>query len=240
MPGIQVCTARRAAGSVEGFYFAAAGGHNAKSHSHNDVGNFVVFLDGAPVLVDAGVETYTAKTFSKLRYEIWTMQSGYHNLPTINGVMQHEGRQYEARDVSFHADEDGAEFRADIAAAYPAEAGLKSWRRSVRLDRWANKLSVTDRYALKGARGRVELNLMTPCNVEADGASALVLSGSQLGLASVRIAMNAKTQPQIRIEEIPIEDARLKPVWGAMLRRIVAVWEDGGASGELRLEIAKL
>ena len=191
------------------------------------------------MLVDVGVETYTAKTFSKQRYEIWTMQSGYHNLPTINGVMQHEGRQYEARDVTFHSDDDAAEFRGDIAAAYPAEARVQSWRRSVRLDRRANQLSVTDRYALNGPHGRIELNLMTPCVVSADGASGLMLSGGLLGAARVRLVVHAPVAPRFRIEEIPIEDARLKPVWGAMLRRIVAVWEDAGASGELRLEIVK-
>jgi hypothetical protein len=39
-------------------------------------------------------ETYTRKTFSSQRYEIWTMQSGYHQLPKINGVDQMQGRQY--------------------------------------------------------------------------------------------------------------------------------------------------
>jgi len=135
LPGIQVSCARVKAGSTGGFYFAAQGGHNAESHNHNDVGNFVVFLNGNPVLIDVGVETYTAKTFSSHRYEIWTMQSAFHNLPTINGVMQAAGRQYEARDVSFHSDDAGAEFLADIAAAYPKEAGVQTWKRSIRLDR---------------------------------------------------------------------------------------------------------
>ena len=47
------------------------------------MGNVVVFVDGKPVIVDAGVETYTRKTFSAERYTIWTMQSAYHTLPTI-------------------------------------------------------------------------------------------------------------------------------------------------------------
>src|SRR5207237_4974079 len=36
-----------------------------------------VALDGEPVLIDAGVGTYTRQTFSPRRYEIWTMQSAY-------------------------------------------------------------------------------------------------------------------------------------------------------------------
>ena len=75
--------ARSKDGSAEGLYLAAQGGHNAESHNHNDVGNFIVYADGQPAIIDVGVETYTAKTFSSQRYEIWTMQSAYHNLPSI-------------------------------------------------------------------------------------------------------------------------------------------------------------
>ncbi len=88
MPGIQVMAARAKEGSTDGLYLAAQGGHNAESHNHNDVGNFIVFAGGQPVIIDVGVETYTAKTFSGSRYDIWTMQSAYHNLPTIGRVMQ--------------------------------------------------------------------------------------------------------------------------------------------------------
>ena len=141
-----MAAARRRAGTTEGFYFATLGGHNAESHNHNDVGNYVVYLNGNPMLVDVGVETYTAKTFSSKRYEIWTMQSAFHNLPTINGVMQAAGRQFEARDTSFQSDNTSAEFRADLAAAYPKEAGVNKWLRSVQLNRTANNIAVTDRY----------------------------------------------------------------------------------------------
>src|SRR5437868_14155296 len=69
--------ARSVPNSAQGLYVAAWGGHNAQSHNHNDVGNFIVYGDGKPVLIDVGVETYSAKTFSPQRYEIWTMQSAY-------------------------------------------------------------------------------------------------------------------------------------------------------------------
>ena len=46
-----------------------------------------------------GVESYTKKTFSPQRYEIWTMQSAWHNLPTFDGVQQLPGAEYAAREV---------------------------------------------------------------------------------------------------------------------------------------------
>ncbi len=132
LPGIQVMAARRKEGSPEGFYLAAHGGHNAESHNHNDVGNFIVYCDGQPVIIDVGVETYTAKTFSSRRYEIWTMQSAYHNLPTVNGVMQGAGYEFAARDVAYRADDSSAQLSFDIAGAYPPEAGLQTWKRTLR------------------------------------------------------------------------------------------------------------
>jgi hypothetical protein len=196
-----------------------------------------VYLNGNPVLIDVGVESYTAKTFSSKRYEIWTMQSAFHNLPTINGVMQSAGRQYEAREVGFHADDAAAEFSADLAAAYPREAGVERWRRSVRLDRAANAILVTDRYALRGASGKIEMNLMTPCTVRPDGASAVILSGGMLSRDSVRIAVNAAATPDIRTEEIAINDSRLRGSWGNRLYRMVIGWPSLPSTGELKFEI---
>jgi Heparinase II/III-like protein len=240
LPGIQVMAARVKEGSGQGLYLAAQGGHNAESHNHNDVGNFVVYLNGNPVLIDVGVESYTAKTFSSKRYDIWTMQSAFHNLPTINGVMQAAGRQYEARDVSFHAGDVAAEFSADLAAAYPKEAAVEKWRRSVRLDRAANAILVTDRFALRGASGKIEMSLMTPCTVRPDGARALILSGGMLGKANVRIAVEAPATPDFRTEEIVINDARLRGSWGNRLYRTVIGWPSLPSTGELKFEITSI
>ena len=89
LPDLQIMTAREP-------FVAMKGGNNGESHNHNDVGSFIVYADGEPLLIDPGVGEYTAKTFSKQRYEIWTMQSDYHNLPRINGYSQHDGKQYAA------------------------------------------------------------------------------------------------------------------------------------------------
>ncbi len=67
----------------EHFVLAAKAGNNADSHNHNDVGSFTIYKDARPLIIDLGVETYTAKTFSDKRYEIWTMQSQFHNVPTF-------------------------------------------------------------------------------------------------------------------------------------------------------------
>ena len=238
LEGIQVATARRKAGATEGFYFATLGGHNAESHNHNDVGNFVVYLDGNPVLIDIGVEEYTAKTFSGQRYDIWTMQSAYHNLPTIHGVMQAAGRQYAARDAAFHTDDASAEFTADLAAAYPKTAGVEQWRRAIRLDRAANSVLVTDRYALNAA-GKLEMSFMTPCVAKQDGERGLLLTGGMLGKTSVRLAVESAAAPTVKIEEIPLTDPRLKSSWGTRLCRVLLTWDAAPAKGEWKFAITQ-
>jgi len=91
MPGIQIMAARKKKLKSSVLYLAAKGGHNRESHNHNDVGNFIVYMNSHPFIIDVGVETYSRKTFSSRRYEIWTMQSAYHNLPTINSCQQQAG-----------------------------------------------------------------------------------------------------------------------------------------------------
>ena len=61
---------------------------------------WVLYINSIPVFLDAGVGTYTRKTFSSERYSIWTMQSNYHNLPMINGVPEHVAVRYAIRNYS--------------------------------------------------------------------------------------------------------------------------------------------
>lgn len=235
MPDLQVMAARVRDGSRDGLYLAAQAGHNGKSHNHNDVGNFVVYSNGRPALIDVGVETYTAKTFSKDRYQIWTMQSAYHNLPTVNGVMQAPGRQYAAREVAYKADDSHAMLSLDLAGAYPPEAGLASWERTLRLDRAKNEIEVRDAWQLKQAGGRVALSLMTACEAAQSGAGELRLTGGPLGSGAVRLVHDATLA--VSIEEIPADDPRLRSVWGGPLRRILLKAEHLPATGDWKLRI---
>ncbi|MBZ5593873.1 MAG: heparinase II/III-family protein [Acidobacteriia bacterium] len=238
LPDLQVMTGRRREGSRDGFYLAAQGGHNGKSHNHNDVGNFVVYADGRPALIDVGVETYTAKTFSNERYQIWTMQSGYHNLPTVNGVMQAPGQEYAARDVTYQADDAGATFRLDIAAAYPPEAGLVHWTRLLRLDRVKNQIELRDAWQLNKPGGRFSLSLMTACNVTQPGSGELLLAGGPLSPTTVRLLFDANLV--FAVEEIAADDPRLRSVWGGPLRRILLKAENLPARGEQAIRILQV
>jgi len=220
MPGIQVMTARSHNGTPNGLYVAAKGGHNAESHNHNDIGNFIIYLDGLPMIIDVGVETYTKKTFSPRRYEIWTMQSAFHNLPKIDGVMQHNGREFAARNVEYTSDDAVSQLKLDIAGAYPAEAGIDQWTRTVRLNRGDNVL-VIDEFGLNRQAQQIQMTLMTACDasISEPGIISLInTSGAQS--AQLNISFDAQKLKAV-FEEIRIDDPLLQSVWGDRITRIL-------------------
>ena len=63
---IQVMAAREQHDSAGGLYLAAKGGHNGESHNHNDVGQYIVYLDGNPVIIDPGVGDLHFKNLQQL------------------------------------------------------------------------------------------------------------------------------------------------------------------------------
>lgn len=232
LDGIQVLTARETEGSADGLFLAAKGGHNGESHNHNDVGSFIVGLDGQPVLIDAGVEEYTKKTFSDRRYEIWTMQSAYHNLPTINGVQQVPGERFAASDVSARTADDQAGLQLDIASAWPDSAGIRRWTRDIRLTRGepAN-VTITDDYELDADPDSMVLTLMAASDVDDSAPGHLRLSGPGRDLL---VDYDAGMW-RVETERIPIDDTRMTPVWGDHVTRILLHATSPSRSGTYRL-----
>jgi hypothetical protein len=218
LPETQVAGARDKAGSSEGFFFAAKGGHNAESHNHNDLGTCVLYFNGKPCLVDIGRETYTMKTFSSQRYEIWTMQSQYHQLPKINGVDQKEGREFVATNSTFAADAKKATFSTDIFKAYTDEAQVNKWVRSYTLER-GKRFLIQDNYNLKEVVTPSTLNFVTSCKVTDKGAGVLALEGEGFTLN-----MNYNTKNVTpKIEVIEITDSGLKRYWTTITRIVFTI-----------------
>ena len=209
-PRLGLMTARETEGSSDGFYVALQAASNGRSHGHNDSGSFIVFQGGEPVFIDVGVEAYTAKTFSKERYDIWTMQSAFHNLPTIGGVMQHDGNTYQASEVKYEKSNARTSVRANLATAYPKEAGVKRWMRTVVLDRMAPRVEFAEEFALAKAVP-VELSLMT--------AREPVIATGSVKIGSAVLAFDAG-QLAATSEKIVLTDASLKHSWGDAVWRV--------------------
>lgn len=235
LPDTEVAGARDKAGSYDGFFFAAKGGHNAESHNHNDLGTSVLYFNGKPCLIDIGRETYTAKTFSSQRYEIWTMQSGYHQLPKINGIDQMQGRQFKAKSTSFTADSKKAIFSTDISGAYSDEAGVSSWVRGYRLDR-GKKFTISDNYRLeKVGKEATTLNFVTYSKVTEPMPGNIQLSGDGFELI---MNYNAKALT-CEIEFIEVTDSKLKRYWPEGVTRIVLTVKNPGLSGKNKIVVTE-
>ena len=210
-------------------FLAAKGGFNDESHNHNDVGTFIFAYNNTPLLVDAGVGTYTRKTFSSERYSIWTMQSNYHNLPLINGVAQPHGAGYKASGVK--VDRRKQTFAANIATAYPVEAQVAKWVRGYKLKK--NGLIVTDDFVLNKAKAPNQINFLTwgDVDITTNGVVKIVAKG-----VSAHLKYDDTTfRPSI--EKIELSDPRLSNVWGKSLYRVTLTAKKMPSTGNYKYEI---
>jgi hypothetical protein len=233
LPSVQVLLARPRAGATAGLTLAVKGGHNDEHHNHNDVGSFVVALDGVPVLVDAGRPTYTRQTFSPARYDIWTMQSAWHNVPEVADVGQPASRRAAARDVAATVGRTGSALHLDLAAAYP-DSGALEWHRTAGLDRITGTVTVDDRWLLDGTRdapSRVRLLMAGRVIRAEDGLRVEALDGA----GTVRLRWSGDVD-HVDLDERALDDPMLTDVWGTVLTRLTLTLA-AGTAGAVRVTV---
>ncbi|MDE6203457.1 MAG: heparinase II/III-family protein [Lachnospiraceae bacterium] len=205
------------------YFLAVKAGCNGESHGHNDTGSFIVYKNGSPLLIDVGVESYTKKTFSPQRYEIWTMQSAYHNLPTVCGCMQKDGNAYGAADVQTCFSGSCCEIQMDIAPAYPPESNLLHYIRKAVLVkgegiRFHDSFCLQDNLPGSPSDSHVVLSFMTyERPVLEPQQDALLFHIGDKG------SLHISGGSFLRKETIPITDQRLSVAWEHEIYRIL-IW----------------
>jgi hypothetical protein len=232
LPDIQMLVARESSGEPQtGLLLAARGGHNGESHNHNDVGHFVVYLDGEPGIIDVGRETYTAQTFSGNRYDLWFTRGTAHNAPVVNGVEQKDGREYQATHVEFRDQPSAQRLSMNLEKAYPAEAGIESLRRELDFVRNPKTLiQVRDTWTLS----------RSPSNLRYFFHSQGQVKKLQPGLLSIdctpRRLLFEYDPPDmaVRLEILPLKDEILRNNWGDRLYRIVFDYQETRVSGTVQ------
>lgn len=245
LPSVQLLVARERAGRTDGLTLAVKGGHNGEHHNHNDVGSVVVALDGVPVVVDAGQPTYTAQTFGPDRYDIWTMQSGWHSVPVVAGREQTAGRDRAATGVRAETGTERSSLSLDLSGAYPG-AAPGTWRRTVTLDRERSEVRVEDRRSpqavdahgsaahggtvqqgtVQETADEVRFLLHGAVRLTGDGEARVRAPGASRD-AVLRWDATAATA---RLTSREIDDPLLAGVWGARLTRldlVLAATTDG-------------
>ncbi len=146
--GVLVC--RRTLDGDKGGPFAVAlkGGRDVGSHSHRDVGTFVVAVGQSALLLDVGREIYTARSFSGQRYQSAANNSFGHSVPRVAGELQSgepkpaDARWFEPPSFTPEADT----FALDLKPFY-AVPSLQNLRRIFRFERaGAAALTVRDEF----------------------------------------------------------------------------------------------
>lgn len=235
LPDLQVLVARTDAVPERGLFLAAKAGHNAESHNHNDVGHGIVFLDGEPVVIDVGRETYTASTFGDRRYELWFTRGSGHNAPVVNGVEQAPGRSFSASSVHCDAEGEVVRLGMNLEGAYPAQARVARLRREWELVGGERpEVRLTDGYTFSGEPGTLALNFMVARE------PALREPG--------RIVIECQPRPLVlefdperytaHLSRIPLTDPIMQRNWGRQVWRIVLEHRATSLTGECQVRFA--
>ena len=123
-------------------FFSIKGGSNNEPHNHNDLGSFVLAVNGNVILTDLGAGPYTAGYFGKERYTYDHTRSYYHSVPLINGFEQsktNENCNFGLEDC----DKDNINLIIDITNAY-SKARIESYKRKVKYSYENRELIIND------------------------------------------------------------------------------------------------
>ncbi|MBP3360445.1 MAG: heparinase II/III family protein [Clostridia bacterium] len=224
MKDIHVMVARSQKEYGKGLVLAAKFGHNNEAHNHNDVGSFVVYKDGNPVFIDVGVGVYTSKTFSDKRYEIWYMQSNYHNTPIIAECGQRDGINHRDADCIYECGDSFAALSGNIEKAYELPFDIK-WRRGFCLK--DNRIIISDSYS-SAEPFKKEFVFMACVRPE-------ICCGEVKVGECILKCDNA--EGRIETEEIYNDDILLKPCWGEKIYRIKFIFKPSEKSGLIKFNI---
>ena len=212
---LQQLTIRSAKGTAKGLFLAAKGGTNGASHNHNDVGNFIIYVDGKPAIIDLGVGTYTRQTFSKDRYKIFSMQSVWHNLPLINDVAEAAGENFKATDVQLSHHGSATSLTMNLASAYPSSANVASWIRTITFKE--DRVQLKESYKLRKYEAPSSLSLITACQAEVQNGKVQLKDNT--GKTVLTIYFNQKElRPEVVTKKL--EDPRFIHVWGEEVYKI--------------------
>lgn len=227
--GIELAVMRQDV-SGKGLFLAAKGGNNAESHNHNDIGNYIIYLNGEPFIIDVGVGTYSRRTFSAERYDIWTMQSRYHNTAIIGERDQLPGLACAARDVSFTDDGEHAEFRMDIAAAYGEFSRVESYVRRLEMRRVQGLIELTDSVTLESP---LPITLPVLCVSEPRIAPGEVQLRGKKGILRIIYDQSAVS---VTSEVLTLDDTKLVNNWQRdHLYRLLFTFESESLTPVLKL-----
>ena len=231
LPNTFLMAARMQENSEKGLYLGCIAADNGKSHTHNDTGSVWIYLDGEPILIDLGNRQYTFQSFNMHRFEQQSIQSAFHNLPTIDGIQQGNGTAYRATEHRYSAGASSS-LRFQFAQAYPQEAQLRSLMRLVQLDRTSSQIILEDSFELASPKP-ITWSFIT-CRRPEVKESTIVLPPRPQDHSR---AVSMSFQPDIvqaQVETIKLDDSMQAAAWGESVYRILATLTSPTSRGSAR------
>lgn len=133
--GVVVCRPADAV-SGRGLAIAIKAGNNNEHHNHNDIGSYVIALDGRTPLLDPGAEVYTSRTFGPHRYDSKVLNSYGHSVPLVAGHLQDTGAAATGTITVEESTDSEDRYLLDLKQAYAASVpSLKKLLRHLRFVR---------------------------------------------------------------------------------------------------------
>ncbi|HEV7299413.1 MAG TPA: heparinase II/III family protein [Tepidisphaeraceae bacterium] len=173
--GVHLLRFRDAAGHL--WELAAKAGHNAEFHNHNDVGSYLLNIDGRRVLTEIGAPEYVREFFKEeTRYTFLAARSLGHPLPLINGQEQAAGKSF-AGTIAVTGSGDRSTIDIGITRAYPAEASCERCLRQIAIDKRSGRIDITDQLTLAPTATTAESAVVTEMPVTLIDGHAFVTSG---------------------------------------------------------------
>jgi hypothetical protein len=151
---------------------AAKAGHNGVPHNHNDVGTFVLNVDGETLLCDPERGLYD--NYKKYGHDQVIFSNSYgHSLPVINGQLQSRGTEFAGEVARFIAEGKKKRVEMELSGAYEVP-GLERVQRSLRLSK-KGTLTVEDTFAFGQGPLAVQEAFVTWFNTLVSDQTALIV-----------------------------------------------------------------
>ncbi|CAM4330762.1 heparinase II/III domain-containing protein [Paenibacillus tarimensis] len=168
----------RSRGGGSAYTFAAKGGHNDEPHNHNDLGHFILSVNGEQLLCDLGSGQYTKAYFGPGRYDILCNGSQGHSVPVVNGQHQQSGRHAQAVVQEAVSSDQQDRFSIQLASAYHVPE-LEQLTRSFLWNREEAVLHLRDSYKFSQRPESIVERFISASPPMADGAGRLMMQAGE-------------------------------------------------------------